>query len=123
MADYKNAKGSEQNEVDDTVKELYKYYFCKYESKEDMLNDIIDALCDYLIYEAGSLLDKDMYLGIDATSNKPRVLTLDDIDNENDLYALVNFEESFNISEDKIELVDDTYIRSIVDKYYPDLSW
>lgn len=126
----------DENGMVEISDELYDRLYGKYHSKEDMLSDIISEL-EY--YVSGKLAgdpecwSDTRYLAIDKKSNRPRVGTKEEIlemvnneDKEFDIYDIDEFEQCFWTDDtDFYEwgLEDDTAIRKLIDKYYPDLDW
>lgn len=120
--------------------ELYDRLYGKYHSKEDMLSDIIWKL-DF--YVSGKLAgDQEYwaethYLGIDKQSNRPEIGTKAQLaeketneDREFDIYDIDKFEKCYwTNAEDEYadtyeyKLIDDSAIRELIDKYYPELDW
>lgn len=116
--------------------ELYDRLYGKYHSKEDMLDDIVRELDFYI---SGKYVgDKKYwaetrYLGIDKESNRPRIGTMDELneeDSEFDIYDIKEFEQCYSTNANdmyaevfKYKLVNDKAIRNLIDKYYPELPW
>ena len=126
----------DENGMVEISDELYDRLYGKYHSKEDMLSDIIREL-DF--YVSGKLAgDQEFwsdtrYLAIDKESNRPRIGTKEEIaemvadeGREFDIYDIDEFEQCYWTDDtDTYEygLEDDSAIRKLIDKYYPDLEW
>lgn len=126
----------DENGMVEISDELYDRLYGKYHSKEDMLSDIIREL-DF--YVSGKLAgDQEYwsdtrYLAIDKESNRPRIGTKEEIaemvadeGREFDIYDIDEFEQCYWTDDtDTYEygLEDDSAIRKLIDKYYPDLEW
>lgn len=116
--------------------ELYDRLFGKYHSKEDMLTDVISELDCYISgkyvgYEG--YWSKVHHLGINKESNRPRIAQDEELKKEEceyDLYDVTEFEKCYwtNVDDEyadifEYELIDDSPIRELIDKYYPELEW
>lgn len=126
----------DENGMVEISDELYDRLYGKYHSKEDMLSDIIREL-DF--YVSGKLAgDQEYwsdtrYLAIDKESNRPRIGTKEEIaemvadeGREFDIYDIDEFEQCYWTDDtDTYEygLEDDSAIRKLIDKYYPDMEW
>ena len=127
----------DENGMVEISDELYDRLYGKYHSKEDMLSDIIRELEYYLTGKyAGDeeYWAETRYLAIDKESNRPLVGTMSEIeeeeDREFDIYDIDEFEQCFwTNANDRYadyfdyKLADDSAIRNLIDKYYPNLSW
>ena len=115
--------------------ELYDSLFGKYHSKQDMLSDMINELNRYMsgkYFGYEGYWSKVYHLGIDKESNRPHIAQDEELEEkgEFDLYDITEFEKCYwtNANDkyrDTLEykLVDDTAIRKLIDKYYPELEW
>lgn len=130
----------DENGMVEISDELYDRLYGKYHSKEDMLSDIIWKL-DF--YVSGKLAGdqeywaETRYLGIDKQSNRPEIGTKAQLaeketneDREFDIYDIDKFEKCYwTNAEDEYadtyeyKLIDDSAIRELIDKYYPELDW
>lgn len=130
----------DENGMVEISDELYDRLYGKYHSKEDMLSDIISEL-EY--YVSGKLAGdpeywaEPRYLAIDKQSNRPEIGTKAEIlekttkwEREFDIYDIGEFEKCYWTNADdeyadtyEYELIDDSAIRKLIDKYYPDLEW
>ena len=130
----------DENGMVEISDELYDRLYGKYHSKEDMLSDIIWKL-DF--YVSGKLAGdqeywaETRYLGIDKQSNRPEIGTKAQLaematneDREFDIYDIDKFEKCYWTNADdeyadtyEYKLIDDSAIRELIDKYYPELDW
>lgn len=124
----------DENGMVEISDELYDRLYGKYHSKEDMLDDIIGKMDFYI---SGKYCGDEeywaetRYLGINKESNRPCIGTLDELDDEEyDIYDIKEFEDCYWTNADDIyadyfeyKLMDDTAMRKLIDKYYPDLEW
>lgn len=114
--------------------ELYDRLYGRYHSKEDMLSDIIREMDDYI---TGKYVGDEefwaetRYLGINKESTRPCVDTIGELDaDEYDIYDIKEFEQCYWTNADDrnadyfdYRLADDTAMRRLIDKYYPELEW
>lgn len=100
--------------------ELYDRLYGKYHSKEDMLSDITSELERYIsgkYYGYEGYWSKVRYLGINKESNRPRIAQVEELEKEGE-YDLYDINEFVNRKS-----INDSGIRKLIDKYYPDLEW
>lgn len=124
----------DENGMVEISDELYDRLYGRYHSKEDMLSDIISEMEFYITGKyAGDeeVWAETRYLGINKETTRPCVDTIDELDpDEYDIYDIKEFEQCYwtNANDRYADyfdyrLADDTAMRRLIDKYYPELEW
>lgn len=124
----------DENGMVEISDELYDRLYGRYHSKEDMLSDIIREMEFYITGKyAGDeeVWAETRYLGINKETTRPCVDTIDELDpDEYDIYDIKEFEQCYwtNANDRYADffdyrLADDTAMRRLIDKYYPELEW